>query len=201
MNLRLVVVAHYSTWWPSPTESSLGPPTLKVWPVTPFIPGWGDICSVAIGQRVTLSRLPPLDHLLLLKSSTLFHPCLKAWRVPWVPSTPCHRRIDWACSLFKHAGCDFHRYGLSRAISQMPRMDSGKNHLHSHLFLKCPKVLVERGAQSRHPAAFSHYFPVSPHSPPIEGRWGRPSLFFFWLNGTLLWIMSSFPGWRPPSVE
>lgn len=147
--------------------------------MTPFIPGWGDICSVAIGQRVTLSRLPPLDHLLLLKSSTLFHPCLKAWRVPWVPSTPRHRRVDWACCLLKHAGCDFHRYGLSRAISQMPRMDSGKNHLHSHLFLKCPRSLLrgELRADIQLPLPTTS-FPVSPHSPPIEGRWGRPSLSF-----------------------
>lgn len=31
----------------------------QVLPVIPFIPGWGHICSVAIGLRVTLSPLPP----------------------------------------------------------------------------------------------------------------------------------------------
>lgn len=141
-------------------------------PVTPFIPGWGDICSVAIGRESLCPDCPPSP--LAPKIFSTVSPLSQGMENPMTsfhatpcPTPPCHRRVGWACSLLSHAGCDFHGYGSCHvpSSSRCPEWTVGKITFTPTFNLNAPRPLAERGAQSRHPAASSHYFlPRYPHT-------------------------------------
>lgn len=156
---------------PAPLQLSLQlQQTLKVCLWLHLAPGWGNTCSVAIGQGITLFFQHPWSSFTSswAKSSATFRLCLKAWRALCVPSTPHHTCASPGLLSAHLHRCHFNRCG-SPSVSS-PRTESGKKRLHSHLYLL--KYLYSPFWEESSGQTPDCLFPLSLSPFPPQSTWG-----------------------------